>query len=73
MQAKKLNYDLVLKNYSILGAQRNCRILGVFTRKAMRDGNNDYLNYISLVKNYLEYNLFHEVLEPFKLWLKQNL
>ncbi|MBP7190088.1 MAG: phosphotransferase [Rickettsiaceae bacterium] len=45
------------KLYNLLGAQRNLRILGVFARKALRDGQDKYLEFIPRVKRYLDKNL----------------
>lgn len=56
---KGLNYKDVFLNYHVLGAQRNCCILGVFSRKFTRDNDNRYLQYIPLVIKYLEYDLSH--------------
>ena len=69
--AKKKKVDLqhTLLNYHILGAQRNSRILGVFTRKYLRDKDDTYLQYIPRVLKYLEYDLSHPILEPIKNWL----
>ena len=69
--AKKKQVDLqhTLLNYHILGAQRNLRILGVFTRKYLRDKDDTYLQYIPRVLKYLEYDLSHPILEPIKNWL----
>jgi len=60
-------------SYHILGAQRNSRILGVFARKAIRDGQKNYLKYIPRVLNYLENDLKCEVLNPIKIWIEDNL
>lgn len=49
--------DQIILEYHILGAQRNMRILGVFARKMIRDGQNQYLQYIPRVQKYLEYDL----------------
>lgn len=46
-----------LYSYHLLGAQRNSRILGVFNRKALRDNNKKYLEFMPLVKRYLDKNL----------------
>jgi hypothetical protein len=71
--AQKKNFDVesVLVDYHILGAQRNCRILGVFARKAMRDHDDGYLQYIPRVLKYLKYDLSHSVLAPLKEWFKK--
>ncbi|GAB4165658.1 MAG: phosphotransferase [Rickettsiaceae bacterium] len=66
-----LNKDAVLLNYHVLGAQRNCRILGVFARKAIRDGNDGYLKYIPRVQGYLRYDLSHPVLSEIKIWFSK--
>jgi aminoglycoside/choline kinase family phosphotransferase len=60
-----------LAQYSILGAQRNLRILGVFARKATRDKNSKYLNLVPRVKKYLEKDLSHPLLAPLKEWLNK--
>lgn len=66
--SKKKNFDIdsVLLNYHILGAQRNSRILGVFARKFVRDGEEQYLKYIPIVLEYLEYDLSHPDLAELK-------
>lgn len=68
-----LNRDDVYLSYHILGAQRNSRILGVFARKALRDGQEQYLRYIPLVLKYLENDLSHKSLKHLKLWIKNIL
>lgn len=70
-QKKNLDVESVLIDYHILGAQRNCRILGVFARKAMRDNDEGYLQYIPRVLKYLKYDLSHSTLAPLKEWFKK--
>ena len=65
---KKLELNDVLTNYHIMGAQRNSRILGVFTRKFIRDKNEHYLQYIPLVLEYLNHDLSHPVMIKLKHW-----
>jgi aminoglycoside/choline kinase family phosphotransferase len=67
-QAKQLLSEDVMTNYHILGAQRNSRILGVFARKAARDGNNNYLQYIPLVLSYLQDDMSHPVMRELGEW-----
>ncbi len=67
-QQKNLAISDVLINYSILGAQRNSRILGVFARKFLRDKNDSYLKYIPLVQKYLKYDLSHPIMSKLKNW-----
>lgn len=59
---KKIKIEDVLTNFHIPGAQRNSRILGVFSRKFVRDQNDNYLQYIPLVLEYLNYDLSHPIM-----------
>ncbi|MDF2964823.1 MAG: phosphotransferase [Rickettsiaceae bacterium] len=60
-----------LAQYSILGAQRNIRILGVFARKATRDKNSRYLSFVPRVRKHLDKDLTHPLLAPLKDWLNK--
>lgn len=53
----KIDRNLFLYSYHLLGFQRNSRILGVFNRKALRDNDDKYLKFIPLVQRYLAKNL----------------
>lgn len=66
----KLTKDESWIVYNILGAQRNSRILGVFVRKAIHDGQDNYLNYIPRVLSYLNDNLANEYLYDIKQWIE---
>ncbi len=68
-EKKSLNKESVLINYHILGAQRNCRILGVFARKFMKENNDYYLKFMPRVEKYLEYDFSHPILADIKNWL----
>jgi N-acetylmuramate 1-kinase len=54
--------------YAVLGAQRNAKILGIFTRLWKRDGKPRYLAYQPRVWTYLERDLAHPALEPVRTW-----
>ena len=54
--------------YAVLGAQRNSKIIGIFTRLWQRDGKTDYLPYIPRVWGLLEADLEHSVLMPVRNW-----
>ncbi|MGZ8344042.1 MAG: aminoglycoside phosphotransferase family protein [Allosphingosinicella sp.] len=60
--------DLFRAHYEILGAQRNTKILGIFTRLWKRDGKDHYLSLQPRVWTYLERNLAHPVLGPVRAW-----
>jgi aminoglycoside/choline kinase family phosphotransferase len=55
-------------DYEILGAQRNAKILGIFTRLWQRDGKAHYLPLQPRVWAYLERNLAHPALAPVRAW-----
>lgn len=59
-------------DYEILGAQRNTKILGIFTRLWKRDGKAHYLPLQPRVWGYLERNLAHPALAPVKAWFDAN-
>lgn len=59
-------------HYEILGAQRNTKILGIFTRLWQRDGKASYLAFQPRVWGYLERNLAHPALAPVARWFDAN-
>ena len=60
-------------HYEILGAQRNAKILGIFTRLWKRDGKPHYLPLQPRVWGYLERNLAHPALGPVRAWFDESL
>lgn len=48
--------------YALLGAQRNLRIIGIFTRLCIRDGKPRYLEFMPRVWGYIRRNLSHPAL-----------
>ena len=54
--------------YALLGAQRNAKILGIFTRLWKRDGKPRYLAFQPRVWAYLERDLAHPALAPVQAW-----
>lgn len=65
--------DLFRAHYEILGAQRNSKILGIFTRLWKRDGKPHYLSLQPRVWSYLERNLAHPSLAPVRAWFDSNI
>jgi aminoglycoside/choline kinase family phosphotransferase len=59
-------------HYEILGAQRNTKILGIFTRLWKRDGKPHYLPFQPRVWAYLERNLEHPALTSVRAWFDAN-
>ncbi len=64
--------DRFRAHYEILGAQRNTKILGIFTRLWKRDGKPNYLPLQPRVWSYLERNLAHPALAPVRAWFDAN-
>jgi aminoglycoside/choline kinase family phosphotransferase len=62
-----------LRSAAILAAQRNCKILGIFTRLSERDGKPGYLVHIPRVWRLLEQELRHPTLAPVASWLDRHL
>lgn len=60
-------------DYARLGAQRNVKIVGVFTRLARRDGKARYLELIPRVWRLLERDLAHPALKPVADWFAENI
>jgi aminoglycoside/choline kinase family phosphotransferase len=59
-----------LKNdYDILGAQRNLKIIGIFSRLKTRDNKDAYLPLIPRVKKYLQQDLENKNLKELKDFL----
>lgn len=74
-QSKMINYFIeknilekgeFLNDYYSLGAQRNLKILGIFSRLKVRDGKDNYLKFIPRVKDYLLKDLEYKSLSKLK-------
>ena len=59
--------------YWALAAQRNTRILGVFTRLAKRDGKPHYLEFQPRMWGLLERDLAHPALAPVRAWFDAHI
>ena len=59
--------------YHVLGAQRNSKIIGIFTRLWKRDGKPRYPTLCPRVWRYLERDLAHPALAPVKAWFDASL
>jgi len=59
--------------YAILGAQRNAKILGIFTRLDRRDLKPDYLCHIPRIWRWLSEDLRHPALSEMRAWFEDAL
>jgi len=73
IQQMQWDADSFMALYSLLGAQRNCKIVGIFTRLAVRDGKEHYLSLLPRVWKHLEHDLQHPILRPLQNWLQEVL
>jgi hypothetical protein len=62
-----------LRSAAILSAQRNCKILGIFTRLWRRDGKPRYLVHLPRIWRLLDQELAHPALDPIARWLDRHL
>lgn len=67
------NSEQFYRAYALLGAQRNCKIIGIFARLAARDGKPHYLNYLPRVWRHLLHDVSHPILAPLQVWLDHNI
>lgn len=65
--------DAFMRAYHVLGAQRNAKIVGIFTRLWKRDGKPRYPTLCPRVWGYLERDLAQEVLGPVTRWFDANI
>lgn len=69
------NFDLgkFIEDYSMLGAQRATKVLGIFSRLDRRDGKPQYLRHQPRVWRNLRRCLSHPIMAPLKAWYDKNL
>ena len=60
-------------HYALLGAQRNTKIIGIFTRLWKRDGKERYLSFLPRMWGLLERDLAHPGLAPIKHWFDTHI
>lgn len=64
-----LDADAFRRDYAILGAQRNLKIVGIFARLALRDGKPRYLDLIPRVWAHVKRDLAHPSLAGLRAWI----
>jgi N-acetylmuramate 1-kinase len=60
-------------HYALLGAQRNTKIIGIFTRLWKRDGKARYLSFLPRMWDLLERDLAHPALAPLQSWFDMHI
>ena len=64
-----LDPDDFRKAFVVLAAQRHCKVIGIFSRLAVRDNKTAYLSHIPRVWQLLEEACSSSILLPLKIWL----
>jgi aminoglycoside/choline kinase family phosphotransferase len=72
-KAAGVSGDDFFADYARLGAQRNAKIVGIFTRLDRRDGKPKYLAMIPRVWAAMERDLTHPALAPVARWFDANI
>jgi N-acetylmuramate 1-kinase len=62
-----------LRDYAILGAQRNLKIIGIFSRLCQRDGKQGYVDLIPRVWNHLMHDLRHPALNELQKFVAHHI
>jgi aminoglycoside/choline kinase family phosphotransferase len=58
---------------AVLAAQRNCKILGIFTRLCVRDGKPQYLVHTPRLWRLVDRDVSHPALAPIRHWLDRHI
>jgi aminoglycoside/choline kinase family phosphotransferase len=72
LTSRQLESDNFGNLYSILGAQRSTKILGIFTRLWKRDGKSHYLKLIPRAWRLLDNSLQNSALRPVRTWFDKH-
>lgn len=59
---------LFLRDWHLMSAQRNCKLVGIWVRLMQRDGKPGYMKHMPRTFAYLEVALAHEALKPLRDW-----
>ena len=68
-----LDREAFTTSFAMLGAQRHCKVIGIFTRLDRRDGKPRYLAHIPRLWRLLDRDLDTPALAPLKDWLDRNI
>lgn len=72
VEFEHLDKDDFMRWYAVLGAQRHCKVLGIFTRLSVRDKKPHYLDHLPRVEALLSSHLHSEDLQPLEDWFAQS-
>ena len=70
---REVSRDQFIRQFDLMGLQRQLKVMGIFARLAIRDNKAGYLADIPLVMNYfLEVGQKYDELRPFIRWFQDN-
>lgn len=69
LAASGMDRPSFMTRYAVLAAQRNAKIIGIFTRLTVRDGKAHYLRYLPRVWNHFLNDLAHPALAPIRAFV----
>jgi aminoglycoside/choline kinase family phosphotransferase len=59
---------MFLRDWHLMSAQRNCKLIGIWVRLMQRDGKPGYMKHMPRTFAYLQAALSHESLKPLHDW-----
>jgi aminoglycoside/choline kinase family phosphotransferase len=68
-----IDRDAYMAAYAVIGAQRNTRIAGTFTRLLKRDGKSWYQRFMPRVWELIAHDISHPVMAPVAAWYARHL
>ena len=67
-----VNAQVFAARYSVIAAQRNAKIIGIFVRLCVRDGKQHYLDYLPRVWGHFMHDISHPLLAPLRAFVEQH-
>jgi N-acetylmuramate 1-kinase len=66
------NVPTFVRDYAVMAAQRNTKILGIFARLNQRDGKPGYLRHLPRIENHVRTSLAHPALADLRAWYQTH-
>ncbi len=64
--------ETFLRDWHLMSAQRNCKLVGIWVRLMQRDGKHGYMKHMPRTFGYLKTALTHPALAPLKDWCQRS-
>ena len=69
---RRFRFATFAARFAVIAAQRNAKIIGIFTRLCVRDGKAQYLDYLPRVWGHFIGDLNHPMLKPLSAFVARN-